>query len=45
VGGGGTVLSYGIIEVISKNKNMSLDWFVKNKETKNTHYNKNNTCK
>jgi hypothetical protein len=39
------VLSYGIIEIIRKNKTMNLDLFVKDKKTKNTHYNKNNTCK
>ncbi len=41
----GAVYSQGIIEIISKNKNISLDWLLKNKETKNTHYNKNNTFK
>ena len=34
------MLSYGIIEIISKNTNISVDWLVKNKETKDTHYNK-----
>jgi hypothetical protein len=27
------VFSYGIIEIISKNKNMSLDWLVKKQKT------------
>jgi hypothetical protein len=33
------------IEIINKHKIIVLDWLVKNKKTKNTHYNKNNTCK
>ena len=41
----GTMSSQGIVEIIRKNKNISLNLLVNNKGTKNTHYNKNNTCK
>ena len=39
----GTMSSQGIVKIISKN--ISLNLLVNNKDTKNTHYNKNNTCK